>query len=181
MKAKNIRRAVLLDRDGVINVERKDYVKSWEEFVFLPGIGKAISRLNEAGYLVIVVTNQSCIGRGIISEKQLEVIHEKMIAELAKEGAIIDAIYYCPHRPDEECDCRKPKMGLIVKAIDDLKFDREQSWLIGDSESDMIAGLKMGLKSVLVSETTKQMTISGRPIPVFPDLLSCAEFILSKA
>jgi len=114
-----MRRAVFLDRDGVINrkAPEGDYIKSWSEFEILPCVDSAIKRLNEESFLVIVISNQRCIARGIITEDELNEIHEKMKEELAKKGAIIDDIYYCPHDIKDRCSCRKPQPGLLLKAV----------------------------------------------------------------
>ena len=143
---------VFLDRDGVINVNRDDYVKSWSEFEFLPGAKDAIKMLNETNYWVIIVTNQSPIGRGIFDHNTLEEIHNKMLQELSDAGAHIDAIYYCPHSPDDECGCRKPKPGLLIRAAEELNIDLTNSWLIGDSEGDIEAGKAAGCKTFKVTE-----------------------------
>lgn len=143
---------MFLDRDGVINVNRDDYVKSWSEFEFLPGAKDAIKMLNEKNYWVIIVTNQSPIGRGIFDHNTLEEIHTKMLQELSDAGAHIDAIYYCPHSPDDECGCRKPKPGLLIRAAEELNIDLANSWLIGDSEGDIEAGKAAGCKTIKVTE-----------------------------
>jgi histidinol-phosphate phosphatase family protein len=143
---------VFLDRDGVINVNRDDYVKSWSEFEFLSGAKDAIKMLNETNYWVIIVTNQSPIGRGIFDHNTLEEIHTKMLQELSDAGAHIDAIYYCPHSPDDECGCRKPKPGLLIRAAEELNIDLINSWLIGDSDGDIEAGKAAGCKTFKVTE-----------------------------
>ena len=143
---------VFLDRDGVINVNRDDYVKSWSEFEFIPGSKDAIKVLNENNYWVIIVTNQSPIGRGIFDHHALEEIHNKMLQELSDAGAHVDAIYYCPHSPDDKCGCRKPKPGLLTRAAEELNIDLTNSWLIGDSEGDLEAGKAAGCKTFKVTE-----------------------------
>jgi len=147
---RNDSKIVFLDRDGVINENREDYVKSWEEFKFIPGAGEAIKLLNINGYKVIVVTNQSAIGRGLLSIENLDKIHQNMLRELKKIGARIDAIYVCPHRPEERCSCRKPKTGLIEKAIKDFNINLDDAWLIGDSKADMELASNVGCKKILV-------------------------------
>ena len=123
----------------------------------------AIRKINEAGYLAIVVTNQPVIARGEVSFEELEEIHNKMETLLGKEGAYLDAIYYCPHHPHKgyegerpelkiECDCRKPKPGMLFKAAEDFNIDLSQSWMIGDGENDVKAGINAGCKAVLLSD-----------------------------
>ncbi|MGH9922714.1 MAG: D-glycero-beta-D-manno-heptose 1,7-bisphosphate 7-phosphatase [Nitrososphaerales archaeon] len=143
-------KAVFLDRDGVINENRFDYVKSVAEFKFLPSAAEAIRLLNSDGFLVVIVTNQSAVNRGLLSIEELEKIHHFMLTELSKYGCRIDAIYYCPHKPDENCSCRKPQPGLLKKAILDLSVDPKFSWLIGDSDADEEAARKAGINSVII-------------------------------
>jgi len=145
-----LRKAVFLDRDGVINENRSDYVKSVAEFKILPPAPEAIMLLNESGFLVVIVTNQSAINRGLLSREELEKIHSFMRIELSKYGCRIDGIYYCPHRPDEDCSCRKPQPGLLKKAILELSVDPKFSWLIGDSDADEEAARNAGINSVRI-------------------------------
>jgi histidinol-phosphate phosphatase family protein len=150
---------VFLDRDGVINVNRDDYVKTWDEFEFIPGSKDAIKLLNENNYWVIIVTNQSPIGRGIFSHDTLENIHKNMLDELSRAGAHIDAIFYCPHSPYDKCGCRKPKPGLLIQAAKELKIDLSSSWLIGDSDGDIEAGSAVGCKVFKVSDKKKLIDV----------------------
>jgi len=144
-------KAIFLDRDGVINYNRNDYVKSWEEFKFIPGAKKAIKKINQTDKLLIIITNQSPIGRGILTHEKLDELHDLMLSELSEAGCHIDAIYYCPHHPNDKCDCRKPKPGLILSAAKDFNIDLEASWMIGDSESDLEAGKAVGCKTIKVT------------------------------
>jgi len=150
------RRAVFLDRDGTIN-EEKEYLYRTEEFALLPGVAEAIRALNEAGFKVVVITNQSGIGRGYYGEEALRVLHAHMDADLAKHGAAVDAYYFCPHHPEhgtgpyrQECSCRKPLPGMLMTAAEDLQLDLSASFMIGDKISDMEAGLKAGCRPILV-------------------------------
>jgi len=140
-----------LDRDGVINRKRpSDYVKSWQEFEFLPGVFDALRTLKQHGFRLIVVTNQRGISLGRFSENDLAVIHERMQAELRKAGGELDAIYYCPHGYDS-CDCRKPGIGLFLRAqrdFPDIRFSN--SFLVGDSVEDMEAGERLRCRKVLI-------------------------------
>lgn len=140
-------KAVFLDRDGVINRLIVDgYVTTWDEFIFNEGVIEAIKELNEAGFKVIIVTNQSGINRGIMTEQSLLDIHSRMVEEVEKAGAHIDGIYYCPHAPHEACGCRKPETGLFDQVNTDFEIDYSESWFIGDFESDRGVANKMGLK-----------------------------------
>lgn len=144
-------KVVFLDRDGVINKKiPNDYVKNWEEFVFLPDVQEAIKLLNQAQFKVIVVTNQAGIAKGIVKEEQLHQIHQEMINELKNYGAHIDAVYYCPHRIEDNCECRKPKHGMLEKADKEIKIDFKNSWMIGDEPKDIEAGKRAGCKTCQV-------------------------------
>ena len=145
-------KAIFIDRDGVINYNRNDYVKSWDEFKFIPGAKEAIKKINDSKVLLIIITNQSPIGRGIFTPDTLHKIHTRMLDEISKKGGHIDAIYYCPHHPDDNCDCRKPKPGLILRATHDFNIDLSHSWMIGDSDSDLVAGRTVGCNVIMVTE-----------------------------
>ena len=159
---KNKQKAIFLDRDGTIN-KYVGFLRKEEEFELLPGVAVAIKKINESGYLAIVVTNQPVIARGEVTYSQLENIHNKMETLLGKEGAYLDGIYFCPHHPHSgyegevkelkiDCDCRKPKPGMLLKAAEDLNIDLSQSYMVGDGENDIKAGKAAGCKTVLVGE-----------------------------
>lgn len=179
-----MKRAIFLDRDGVICQNREDYVKEWSEFRFLPRVAEALRRLQEEGFLLVVVTNQSAINRGLVSAESVDQINARMSQELQREGVHLDAIYYCPHRPDEDCNCRKPKPGLLVEAVSELGIAPQRSYLIGDALSDIEAGQTVGLVTVLVLSGKGRETL-GRlshgdlnPAHVSPDLRSAVDWIL---
>jgi histidinol-phosphate phosphatase family protein len=146
-------KAVFLDRDGTINTE-VDYLSTVEGFVYLPGALEALLRLAKTEYKIIVVTNQSGIGRGYFSEERLKEINVKMCRLLEEAGGRIDAIYYCPHRPDENCSCRKPKTGMIDDAKKDFDIELAASYMIGDATRDVQLAKNAGCASILV-ETGK--------------------------
>jgi len=152
-----LKRIVFLDRDGVINQNRNDYVKNVNEFIFLPNSIEAIKKLNQIGFLIIIITNQSVVNRGIIPKKELEKIHEYMIKKIQMQEGKIEKIYYCPHRPDENCNCRKPKTGLFLKAMKDFDVDLQNSWFIGDSTSDQEAGESIGLRTIIIKRNGNLM------------------------
>ncbi|MEW6481466.1 MAG: D-glycero-beta-D-manno-heptose 1,7-bisphosphate 7-phosphatase [bacterium] len=141
---------VFLDRDGVINEELFDYVKKREDFKLLPDVGKAIRRLNENKILAIVISNQAGVGKGLYSIDEAEKINDLMKEELAKEGARLDAVYYCPHHPDDKCPCRKPEIGMFKKAFLDFGLKLEDCWMIGDKLQDIEAGKRANCKTILV-------------------------------
>ena len=165
ISAKNLnnkQKAIFLDRDGTIN-KYVGFLRNIDDFELIDGVAEAIRKINESGYLAIVVTNQPVIARGEVSFEELEEIHNKMETLLGKEGAYLDAIYYCPHHPHKgyegerselkiECECRKPKPGMLFKAAEDFSIDLSQSWMIGDGENDVKAGINAGCKTVLLSE-----------------------------
>lgn len=146
------KKVVFLDRDGVINrkAPENDYVKNWREFKFIPGAIEALKLLTQNGYDIHIITNQRGIARGMMSERDLNIIHEKMKAELGKHNARINGIYYCPHGLDDECDCRKPKPGLLFRAASEHELNLTEVVLIGDDERDLQAGGAAGCKTILV-------------------------------
>jgi len=145
-------KAIFLDRDGVINEKRNDYVKSLEELNIFPFVATAIKKLHSLNFLVIVITNQSAVNRGLISHKKLSEIHNTIQNHMMKNNTSIDAFYYCPHKPDENCNCRKPKSGLLLKAIQAFNIDPALSWMIGDSDSDIIAGKSVGANTAKIEK-----------------------------
>lgn len=149
-------KAVFLDRDGVINKE-VDVLRDLKQLRLLPGVARVIRQLNKLGFLIIVVTNQPVIARGWLTEEEVDDIHNVLIKRLSQKGAQIDAIYYCPHHPNanlkkyrRRCQCRKPNIGLIKKAVKKFKINIKKSFMIGDSTADILAGQRAGLQTILV-------------------------------
>ena len=165
VSARNLRnkqRAVFLDRDGTIN-KYVGFLRNIDDFELLPGVPEAIKLLNELGYLCIVITNQPVIARGEVTVSKLNEIHNKMETLLGLEGGYIDGLYYCPHHPHSgyegeipelkfDCNCRKPKPGMLLKASEDFNIDLSRSWMVGDGENDIKAGLAAGCKTALISD-----------------------------
>jgi len=148
---------IFLDRDGVINryPGDADYVKSWSEFKFLPGVKVSLKRLNEDGFKVIIISNQAGVSKGIYSQEALNLITQNMLQELNDAKVVIEAVYYCTHRQEESCPCRKPKTGLIDIAVAKLKNEGlnpqlSESYFIGDTIRDVEAGTAAGIKTILV-------------------------------
>ncbi|MDE2588890.1 MAG: HAD family hydrolase [Patescibacteria group bacterium] len=141
-------RAVFLDRDGVINRNRDDYVKNIQEMEILSNVSDAIRLLNEENYLVVIISNQSAINRGLLSIETLDEIHQFLKREVGKKGAKIDAIYFCPHKPDENCDCRKPQPTMIFRASEDLGINLSESYMIGDRDSDKFCAQRANVKFI---------------------------------
>ena len=141
---------VFLDRDGVINRNRADYVKQWSEFRFLPGARRAIAGMTRAGYRLFIITNQACIGKGLVARSALDEMHGRMLREIERAGGHVEAVLYCPHRSDEGCDCRKPAPGLLHRAQDEYGVDLGRAVVIGDSLTDMSAATAAGVPGILV-------------------------------
>lgn len=144
---------VFLDRDGVINVERGNFTTTIEEWEWTAGAFEGLRLLTEAGFGIIVVTNQSCIARGIQTEKGLAVLHRFMVNEAAERGGHIIAVYHCPHTDDDNCSCRKPKPGMLIQAADDYGIDLKMTFFIGDTRRDMEAGKAAGVRTLLIEGT----------------------------
>jgi D-glycero-D-manno-heptose 1,7-bisphosphate phosphatase len=149
-------RAIFLDRDGVITKERKDYVKCVGEVEMIPHVAESLVRLNSLNFKTIIITNQSAINRGLTTHAEVAKIHDLVLKYLLSRGFKVDAVYYCPHRPDENCDCRKPKPGLFQKAAIDFDLDLKHSWLVGDKESDREAAKNTGCRFVGVVTDSSQ-------------------------
>jgi D-glycero-D-manno-heptose 1,7-bisphosphate phosphatase len=180
------RPAVFLDRDGVINRDRADYVKSWEEFVFLAGALEALRRLAGLGLPVVVISNQAAIARGVVDRSVVDEIHARMVASVRAAGGQIDEVLFCPHGPDDACECRKPRPGLLLQAADRLALDLRGSVLIGDAANDVLAARAVGCSAVLVKtgrgaeqlDLLRQCGVDG--FQVAEDLAEAVEWILSQ-
>lgn len=168
------RRAVFLDRDGVINAKLPEgrYVSHESEFRLLPGVIPALRTIERLGYLRVVITNQRGIGRGLMTEEQLNTVHEFMNQQLTSGGVKLDAIYYCPHDEGENCTCRKPQPGMILNVGRDLEIDLHLSYMVGDSPADIGAGKLAGTRTVRITEGTDETADL-----VFPNLAAFARFL----
>ncbi|MBQ9433166.1 MAG: HAD-IIIA family hydrolase [Synergistaceae bacterium] len=175
-------KAVFLDRDGTIN-NYVGFLKDIDEFELLPGAAEAVRKINASGYLAIVVTNQPVIARGEVTREELGEIHNKMETLLGKEGAYLDAIYYCPHHPDKgydgevpelkiDCSCRKPKPGMLIKAAIDLNIDLSSSWMIGDGENDIEAGKSAGCRTALIGSGAYGQDMTAESLLDFTERVS---------
>lgn len=174
-------KVVFLDRDGTINVD-KGYLDNPDDLELLPGAGPAVAMLNNAGYKVVVISNQSGISRGMYTEETVNAIHIRLKELLASCGAKLDGIFYCPHQPADKCSCRKPKTGLADIAIKQLKLKPSwaDSWMIGDKISDVELGQALGCRSILlgVNPSGEYDSFCDRNYIIFNDLLAAAEHIL---
>lgn len=175
---------VFLDRDGVINMNRVDYVRSLEEWIPIPGAIEALAKLSNAGHPVIVLTNQSAIAREYCTVSDVQEIHRHLLNLVSSAGGIISGIYYCPHHPDDECECRKPRTGMIETARMELNLPA-RGYMVGDADSDMELGRRAGLKTVLVltgrgEDQLRKIKSDGciRPWKVTENISSAVDIIL---
>jgi D-glycero-D-manno-heptose 1,7-bisphosphate phosphatase len=181
-----MRRVVFLDRDGVVNVNPvyRDYIKKPSEFKFLPGSQKAIRLLNQAGFKVIIISNQTGVGKGLYSKKDLKDVTDKMLKGLKRSNAALDKICYCIHHPDSNCGCRKPKTGMFKKAVGKSRFDRRNSYFVGDTERDTLAGHAFKVRTIAVlSGYNNRKDIKKwqvRPDFIAKDLLEAVEKVVLK-
>lgn len=148
--------AIFLDRDGVINVNRTEHVKNWQEFEFMPGALESICTLTQTGLPIFIVTNQAIVSRGMVTAEAIDDIHARMVEEINRSGGAIRKVYYCPHDSHENCTCRKPEPGMLLQAVEEFGVDPTQSFMVGDAWTDVQAGLRVGARSIMV--------ISGRGI-----------------
>jgi len=181
---------VFLDRDGTLTCE-SDWVRSAADLALLDGAIEAVRALERGGYAVVVITNQSAVARGLVTESELAAIHAELAARFANAGAPLDAIYACPHHPTEgfapyrrECDCRKPKSGLLERAARELELDLARSWIVGDAERDLAAGAGLGVRGILVGTgkgvaELARMRAAGREPTFAADVRAAAERILA--
>jgi len=173
-------RAVFLDRDGVINEPPPagSWVFRWDNFRFADGALDALRRLREAGFVVAVITNQSCVGRGLASLADIEGINRRMVEAVASAGGSIAGVYLCPHTNDDGCLCRKPRPGLIDQAARELGVAPERSFVVGDSERDIEAGLARGCRTLRVTGPNAEPPAETRAHHVVRDLAEAVELIL---
>lgn len=173
---------VLLDRDGVINQDSDSYIKSVGEWKPILGSLEAIALLTQYGYKIVVITNQSGLYRGYFDLAELKRIHEKMLRLVEEKGGKIDAIYFCPHGPDEGCSCRKPKPGLFEMFSRDKNVKLENIPFVGDTLNDIQAGKAVGVRPLLVKTGKGKKTLADHPdlnVPVFENLYEAAKYIIS--
>ena len=178
-----MRAAVFLDRDGVIIENRSDYVKSWSEVSFLPQAFEALRRLGQSRYAVVLVTNQSVVGRRIIPLDRAVEINRCVVAEIEAAGGRVDAAYLCPHHPEDGCECRKPAPGMLLRAAEELELDLARSYAIGDAASDLRAARSAGVKGILVLTGRGKEELSsmgdGTGGPVVADLNAAVAYLLA--
>ncbi|QIE22545.1 D-glycero-beta-D-manno-heptose-1,7-bisphosphate 7-phosphatase [Caballeronia sp. SBC1] len=159
------KRLVVLDRDGVVNVDSDAFIKSPDEWVAIPGSLEAIARLNQAGYRVAIASNQSGIGRGLFDMAALNAMHEKMNRAAAAVGGRIDAVFFCPHTQEDECECRKPKPGMLQQIVERFEIDPSETPMVGDSLRDLQAGAALGFAPHLVLTGKGRKTLAAGNLP----------------
>ncbi|MBI3398708.1 MAG: D-glycero-beta-D-manno-heptose 1,7-bisphosphate 7-phosphatase [Deltaproteobacteria bacterium] len=172
--------AVFLDRDGTIN-EDTGYIDAPKRLVIIDGVFSSIKKLNSKGFKVVVITNQSGVARGYFSREAVDAVNRRLEETLKKEGAYLDGIYYCPHHPDDDCECRKPKTGMLEKAKKDLHVDLEQSYVVGDKVSDVEIAYKIGGKGILVRTgmgNDEEKKLIHKPSYIADDLKGAVEWII---
>lgn len=172
------RKFIILDRDGVINYDSEDYIKSPDEWVPIPGSLEAIAKLNQAGFRILIATNQSGISRGLYDFQMLELIHEKLAQSLGKKNGKIEEIFYCPHQPLDDCYCRKPKPGLIEQMQNKYCLTLSDTFYIGDSAADIALAQSVGAKPMLVLTGNGLKHCHEFEVPQFSDLATAVEAIL---
>src|SRR5579884_850002 len=179
---------VFLDRDGVISANRADYVKRWEEFQFLPRALEGLALLTAHGCRLVIVTNQSVVGRGLVSSAALDEMHARMLAVIARHGGQVSGVLYCPHTPDDECVCRKPRPGLLLQARERFDVELTDAIVVGDHPTDLEAGRRAGCRSLLVLSGRSEHATAARILDdypecgaVVPDLLAAAEWIVTQS
>lgn len=182
--------ALFLDRDGVIIENRQDYVRCWEDVVFLPGALSALARLSRGVFKIVIITNQSAVGRGLIPLSKAQEINHRLLQTIGQNGGRIDGLYMCPHDPEDHCACRKPQPGLILRATKELSLDIAKSALIGDAWSDLQAGHAAGVPRLILVRTGRGEAQIGLTPPkelttyqVCHDLneaLACLEYLSSS-
>jgi len=161
-------RAVFLDRDGVLIENRADYVRDWSHVTLLPWTVDTLRRFHEEGLKIIVVTNQSVVGRGLLSFETAHEINNRLTKTIMENGGWIDAVYMCPHQPQDQCTCRKPQPGLLLQAARELSLDLGSSWMVGDAWSDLLAGQSAGLQGTIMVRTGRGagQLLEAQPIEI---------------
>jgi len=175
---------IIIDRDGVINYDSDEYIKSIEEWRPIPGSLEAMARLHKAGYLLAIATNQSGLARGLFTLEVLHAMHDKMLKLLSELGGKIDALAYCPHGPDDQCECRKPKPGLLIQISKELASPLDQAYFVGDSFKDIEAAQAVKAKGILVRSGKGERTLAKHPellqqIPIYNNLKEFADSLLN--
>ncbi len=175
---------IALDRDGVVNEDSPSYIKSLEEWHTVPGSMKAIAKLKQLGYLVVIATNQSGIARGLFTLDTLKILHQKMLAEIEEAGGQLDGIFICPHAPEDLCECRKPKPGLLLQAANKFNVEPQEILMIGDSTRDMLAAKNCGAKAIFIKtahKTSDLLAAQKEGVPIYESLAAAVDYICTPS
>jgi D-glycero-D-manno-heptose 1,7-bisphosphate phosphatase len=179
--------AIFLDRDGVLIENRSDYIRDWSQVKIFPEAINVLSLSAAKNYKIVIITNQSAVGRGLISMKTARDINDQLVNLIHGQGGQVDGVYMCPHKPDDGCNCRKPKPGLFFQAAEELSLDLQRSWMIGDAWSDIQAGQAAGLRQTILVKTGRgaEQLLESRPDNIsdhliFDDLPQAMDAIFSK-
>lgn len=179
--------AVFLDRDGVLIENRADYVREWSQVSVYPKTYSSLISIHNAGYKIVIVTNQSAVGRGLITLQTAHELNQRLVELIQENGGYVDGVYLCPHQPGDGCDCRKPKPGMLLQAANELNIDFSRSWMIGDAWSDILAGRSVGLHGTILVRTGRGHEQFLQPQPenlnsffVARDLADAAHIIIAN-
>ena len=182
---RSLEKIIFIDRDGVINHDPiGDYIKTWADFRFCDGVLEALAQLTQYGFKIVIVSNQAGIGDGVYPKSELKEITQKMIAEIERHGAKVEKIYYCLHGKQAHCNCRKPKTGLFEQAAKDYSFEKNKTYLIGDKLTDIEAGKRFGLKTIMVMTghgklDKPRITEASKPDLMFENLQSAVHYLMN--
>jgi D-glycero-D-manno-heptose 1,7-bisphosphate phosphatase len=157
--------AIFLDRDGVLIENRSNYVRDWSQVKIIPEAIHALSLTPARNYKIVIVTNQSAIGRGLVRPENADEINSRLVNLIQQHGGQVDGVYICPHKPDDDCSCRKPRPGLLLKAANELSLDLQRSWMIGDAWSDVQAGQRAGIRHTILLKTGRGTEQLSGPFP----------------
>lgn len=174
---------IVLDRDGVINEDSPDYIRSPDAWHALPKALAAIAKLKDHGYKVAIATNQSGVGRGYYSLETLDLIHKKMLDQVQKAGGTIDAIFVCPHSPEDNCDCRKPKSGMLLQAANQFNIAPEEIIMVGDATRDILAAKNCGAQAIFIKSNNKEkdfLEVKKSETPIYDDLAAVVDAICKQ-
>lgn len=179
--------AVFLDRDGVLIENRAEYVREWSQVLVYPKTYFSLKSIQNAGYKIVIVTNQSAVGRGLITLQTAHAINQRLVGLIRDNGGRVDGVYLCPHQPEDDCECRKPKPGMLLQAARELSLDLSRSWLVGDAWSDVLAGQAASLRGEILVKTGRGLDQLNLPKPagvrscyIADDLSDAAQIIVSK-
>ena len=167
-------RAVFLDRDGVLIENRSDYVRDWSHVKILPKVIEALSGFQKEDFKIIIVTNQSAVGRGLMTFEAAQEINNRLVNTIKENGGWVDGVYMCPHKPEEQCNCRKPQPGLLLQAAEEFSLDLRCSWMVGDAWTDLLAGQSAGVHGTIMVRTGRGSTqlLKAQPEEIQPFLVS---------